>query len=121
MPKKVRRDKRGSSAVRSGAVGNSRRPHSVKDLLARRAPILTRVTAAAARASFWSEWLSKRLPAETGARISGVIEREDTLVIFAESAAWSARLRFDLQELEREILSAARGVTGVEVRVRPRG
>jgi hypothetical protein len=120
MPKKVRRDKRGSSTVSSGAVGNPRRPDSVKDLLARRAPTLMRVTTQAARASFWNEWLSKRLPAETVARVSGVVERDDTLIIFAESAAWSARLRFAVQELEREILTAARGVTGVVVRVRPR-
>jgi hypothetical protein len=120
MPKKVRRDKRSSSTVSSGAVGNPRRPHSVKDLLARRAPTLTRVTTQAARANFWNEWLSKRLPAEIRARISGVVERDDTLVIFAESAAWSARLRFSVQELEREIRTAAAGVTTVVVRVKPR-
>ena len=106
--------------MRSGAVGISRRPDSVKDLLARRAPGLTRVTTAAARASFWNEWLSARLPAGLGARLSGVVERDETLVIFAESAAWSARLRYTVQDLEREILAAAPGLTTVVVRVRPR-
>src|SRR5215472_4064313 len=120
MPKKVRRDKRGSSTVSSGAVGNLRRPDSVKELLARRAPTLTRVTTLTRRADFWHDWLSKRLPAETVARLSGVVEREGTLVIFAESAAWSARLRFAVQELEREILGAADGLNSVVVRVRPR-
>ena len=124
MPKKLRRYKRGSSTVSSGAVGDSRRPDSVKDLLARRAPTLTRVTTQAAhqaaRANFWHDWLSKRLPPETSARISGVVERDDTLVIFAESAAWSARLRFAVHELEREILAAATGLATVVVRVRPR-
>ncbi|HYB64050.1 MAG TPA: hypothetical protein VEC59_02195 [Steroidobacteraceae bacterium] len=79
-----------------------------------------RVTAQAARASFWNEWLSNHLPAETVARVSGVVERDDALVIFAESAAWSARLRFAVQELEREILAAAGGLSSVVVRVRPR-
>ena len=79
-----------------------------------------RVTALAARANFWNEWLSQRLPPELRPRISGVVERERTLVIFAESAAWSARLRFAVQELEREILTAAGGLSGVVVRVRPR-
>ena len=120
MPKKIRRYKRGSSAVSSGAVGNSRRPDSVKDLLARRAPNLMRVTTLTRRANFWHDWLSKRLPPETGVRVSGVVEREDTLVIFAESAAWSARLRFAVQELEPEILHAADGLKSVVVRVRPR-
>ena len=79
-----------------------------------------RVTTQAARAGFWNEWLSARLPAEAAARVSGVVEREGTLVIFAESAAWSARLRFTVLELEREILAASRGVERVVVRVRPR-
>jgi Dna[CI] antecedent, DciA len=79
-----------------------------------------RVTTAAARASFWSEWLAQHLPAELGTRISGVVEREGTLVIFAESAAWSARLSYTVQELEREILAAADGLERVVVRVRPR-
>jgi len=81
---------------------------------------LTRVTTLTRRANFWHGWLSKRLPPETGARVSGIVEREDTLVIFAESAAWSARLRFAVQELEREILAAGDGLQSVVVRVRPR-
>ncbi len=107
--------------MRNGAVGTSRQLDSVKDLLSRRAPALTRVTAQAARASFWNEWLTGHLPAEIGARVSGVVEREGTLVIFAESAAWSARLRYTVQELEREILAASGGLERVVVRVRPRG
>ncbi len=81
---------------------------------------MTRVTAQAARAKFWNDWLSQHLAAEIRARVSGVVERDDTLVIFAESAAWSARLRYSVQELEREILAAAPGLTAIVVRVRPR-
>jgi hypothetical protein len=120
MPKKTSRNKRGSSPMRSGAVGISRRLDSVKDLLSRRAPALMRVTTQAARASFWNEWLSLHLPPEIRPRVSGVVEREGTLVIFAESAAWSARLRYTVQDLEQEILAAARGLERVVVRVRPR-
>ena len=106
--------------MRSGAVGVSRQLDSVKDLLSRRAPALTRVTTQAGRASFWDEWLSGHLPAEIRPRISGVVEREGTLVIFAESAAWSARLRYAVQDLEPQILAAAAGLERVVVRVRPR-
>ena len=106
--------------MRNGAGPGSRGVHSVKELLTRRAPALTRVTAQAARANFWGAWLSERLPAEIRARISGVVERDGTLVIFAESAAWSARLRYSVQELEREILAAAGGIGAIAVRVRPR-
>jgi len=79
-----------------------------------------RVTTHTRRADFWSEWLSVHLPAQIRPRLSGVIERDGTLVIFAESAAWSARMRYSVLELEAEIRAAATDVTAIEVRVRPR-
>jgi hypothetical protein len=120
MPKKVRRDKRGSAAVSTGQRLAPRRPDSVNELLKRGVPALTRVTAHAARANFWNEWLSERLPAEIRTRISGVVERQGALVIFAESAAWSARLRYLIEELAPQIRAAAAGISEVVVRVRPR-
>ena len=94
--------------------------HSVKELLARRIPTLTRVTAQAARQNFWNGWLSTHLPAEIRTKVTGVTEREGTLVIFAENAAWSARLRYAILELEREIRAADPALTDIEVRVLPR-
>ena len=120
MPKKVRRDKRGSAPVRTGAGPKSRRLDSVKELLRVRVPVLQRATAQAERAHFWTGWLSSHLPPELHARVSGVVERDDTLVIFAESAAWSARLRYSVAELDAEIRAAGRRLAAVEVRVRPR-
>jgi hypothetical protein len=98
----------------------SRRADSVKDLLARHGPILTRVTDQAAQQNFWSQWLSAHLPAEIHARISGVSAHDGTLVIFAETAAWSARLRFAVLELERAIRAEDPQLTAVQVRVLPR-
>ena len=69
--------------------------HSVKDLLSGRLAHLTRVTDRPAP-DLWEAWLSAHLPAALPAKISGVHEREGTLVVFAESAAWCARLRFAL-------------------------
>ncbi|HEX8783538.1 MAG TPA: DciA family protein [Steroidobacteraceae bacterium] len=94
--------------------------HSVKELLARRVPTLTRVTAQASRQNFWNQWLSTHLPPEIRPRVTGVTEREGTLVIFAETAAWSARLRYAVLELEREIRAADPALTDIEVRVLPR-
>ncbi len=94
--------------------------HSVKDLLARTLPGLTRITDQAARANFWNQWLSAHLGPEIRARVSGVVERNGELVIFAESAAWCARLRYTLLELEGEIRSAVPAITAVAVRVLPR-
>jgi hypothetical protein len=81
---------------------------------------LTRVTAQASRQNFWNCWLSTHLPAEIRRRVSGVTERDGTLVIFAETAAWSARLRYAILELEREIRAADPALTDIEVRVLPR-
>jgi hypothetical protein len=123
MPKKTTRDKRGRAPVRTRAGHKSRSApaaHSVKDLLSRFAPALTRVTEKAEKQDFWGSWLASRLPPELNARISGVTEREGTVVVFAESAAWSARLKFALLELEPAARAAAAGFAGLEVRVLPR-
>jgi hypothetical protein len=93
---------------------------SVKELLARRLPGLTRVTDQAARQNFWNDWLSERLPAELRPRICGVSERNGTLVIFGESAAWSARLRYAVVELEPAMRAADPQLANIEVRVLPR-
>jgi len=97
-----------------------KRIHSVKELLARRLPTLTGVTDQARRQNFWNEWLSAHLPAQIRAHLSGVLEREGALVIFAESAAWSARLRYALKELEAELRAANFELADIELRVRPR-
>jgi hypothetical protein len=95
--------------------------HSVKDLLARRVPGLTRITAHTTRQYFWSCWLSEHLPLELRPKVSGVSETSGTLVIFAETAAWSARLRYAVLELEQEIRAADPELTEIKVRVLPRG
>jgi hypothetical protein len=107
--------------MRNGAAPLPAPAHSVKDLLGRALPSLTRVTDQAARANFWNRWLSAHLAPEICTRVSGVVERNGELVIFAESAAWCARLRFALLELETDIRAAAPTITAVAVRVLPRG
>ena len=106
--------------MRSRTGPTSTKVHSVKDLLARRAPGLTRITAHATRQYFWSCWFSARLPPEICPRLSGISERDGILTIFAESAAWSARLRYAVLELEREIRAADPSLLSIEVRVLPR-
>ena len=83
-------------------------------------PLLKRVTDQASRQQFWQSWLGGHIPAALHARISGLIERDGTLVIFAESAAWSARLRYAVLELESDIRAADPGLTAIRVRVLPR-
>ena len=107
--------------TRAGVKSKAGHPvHSVKDLLGRSAFTLTRVSAQAGRQQFWDHWLKARLAAELHGRISGISEQDRKLVIFAESAAWSARLRFALAELDDEIRQAAANISSVAVRVLPR-
>ena len=86
----------------------------------RRAPGLMRITAQSARQNFWSCWLPERLPPELRAKVSGISARGGTLVVFAETAAWSARLRYALLELEHEMRAADPTLIAIRVRVLPR-
>ena len=121
MPNKLRRDKRGGTRHLATNVSKPfRRPDSVKDVLGRLTPTLTRVSDQAVRQTFWKQWLAQHLPSELTPRLSGVVERDGTLVIFAESAAWSARLRYVIQDLEAQIREAQPTIQQVSVRVMPR-
>lgn len=81
---------------------------------------MTRVTQQVARQQGWREWLEARLAPKLAAQLSGVVERAGTLTIFAGSAAWSARLRFAVAELDGQIRAAAPRIAAIHVRVLPR-
>lgn len=117
MPKMTQphKQKNPSSAARH------RGTRSIGDLLTRSAPILSRIGDQSARQAFWRGWLSQRLPAGLAERVSGVTERDGELWVFAESAAWSARLRYAMQELDAAVREADPNVKQVVVRVLPRG
>jgi hypothetical protein len=66
------------------------------------------------------KWLENQLPQELVARLSGVVERQDTLVIFTESAAWSARVRYAVAEIEPALLREFPNISVLTVRVMPR-
>jgi hypothetical protein len=122
MPKMTRRNKRNES--RNASINGSRLSNptdSVKQILSNLTGGLKRVSEQRHRQDFWRDWLDAHLPAEITGKITGIVEREGTLVIFAESAAWSARLRFATQEIEDQIRAAKSGITDVSVRVLPRG
>lgn len=121
MPNKRRRDKRNGSINLATRVSKPfRRPDSVKEVLSRTSPMLKRVSDQAARQNFWSQWLAQHLPPELTSRLTGVVERDETLVIFTESAAWSARLRFVLQDLDTSLKQARPTIQHVSVRVMPK-
>jgi hypothetical protein len=121
MPNKLHRNKRrGSRNMATNVSKPFRSPDSVKDLLGRATPALLRVSDQASRQRYWRDWLAQHVPAGLTTRLSGVVERDDTLVIYAESAAWSARLRYVIQELEAQIKQAGPTIQHVSVRVMPK-
>jgi predicted nucleic acid-binding Zn ribbon protein len=94
---------------------------SVKALLSRSShSALGRVAEQRQSQSDWRRWLGSKLPAGLDARVSGVVERDGILVIFAESAAWSARLRFAIADLDVEIRRENPALRSVAVKVMPR-
>ena len=94
--------------------------HSVKDLLTRAVPVLSQAADQSARQAFWRPWLATRLPPELPPQITGITERNGTLTVFAASPAWSARLRYALQELQPRIRETQSDIKEVTVRVLPR-
>jgi hypothetical protein len=130
MPNKSRLHKRSnlkltarsprSVSKRSVSGPGSHSPHSVKDLLARSVPVLSQAADQSARQAFWRTWLEAHLPAELSPQITAITERDGNLVVFATSPAWSARLRYALQELRGQIREAQPDLEEVTVRVMPR-
>ena len=115
MPNKNKRHKPDKSQLRR----RGRSGDSVKDLLAANNPALARLSEQAARQALWREWLDSHLPQQARAHVSAVVERHATLVIFSSSAAWSARLRFAVAEIEAALKRAHPAIAQVEVRVLP--
>jgi len=107
-------------------VSNSRNPvrapESVKALLGRISRNVVAPVAEQRQAQEgWREWLRNKLPAHIETRVTGVVEREGTLTVFAETAAWSARLRLEIAELETQIRERNADVVKLVVKVMPRG
>jgi hypothetical protein len=116
MPNKINRDKR--SQPRVGR--RKRRIDSVKDLLQGAQSPFQRIKEQQAQQSHWQVWLDEHLPQALRREVTGVVERQATLVVFATSAAWSARVRLALAESEEDLKRAHPAIERIAVRVLPR-
>lgn len=121
MPNKIKRYKRGVVTTGRLHAGSSRKGASVKALLERLPGLaLGRISQQASVQARWREWLGKHLPAALLEHVSGVADQDGKLVVFTESAAWSARARYALAELEPLIKKEWPALRQVVVKVMPR-
>jgi hypothetical protein len=120
MPHRVKAHNRRRRRLGPATVSNRHKADSVKALLGNpsQSPIAG-LTAQAERHARITEWLEKQLPRALAVRITGVVERQDTLVIFTESAVWSARVRYAVAEIEPVLRQAFPQFSVVSVRVMP--
>lgn len=114
----------GSKSVsnsRTGTAPAARAPLSVNTLLSRISQsTLNRVASQRQAQQDWRSWLKNRLSSDIEAHITGVSESGEALTVFADSAAWSARLRFEIAEFEPEIRRQNEAIRKVVVKVMPR-
>ncbi|MFT3906043.1 MAG: DciA family protein [Steroidobacteraceae bacterium] len=82
--------------------------------------ILKQLTGAVSQQEAWQTWLAAQLPEPLAAHINSVIARGSELVVFADSAAWSERLRYALAPLQGRITGRAPEILQTRVRVQPR-
>jgi hypothetical protein len=96
-----------------------RKPINVKDLI-QKAPLLKKEAAQFFDVERqWRDFLGARLPDDLAARIAAVGSHPPQLTIYAESAAWSARLKYALAELEAAIRIQDPAIHSVVVKVKP--
>jgi hypothetical protein len=98
-----------------------RTPQSVNALLSRLSQsTLARVADQRQAQEDWRKWLKNRLPEDIDAHVTGAVERDTTLTVFADSAAWSARLRFAVAEIDTQIRERNAEIQKVLVKVLPK-
>lgn len=103
MPKPPGRHKKFPPSMSSRAANPGRKPFIVKDLLAK-SGLLSKASAQLVDSNQqWRDFFQKRLPEGMAAQIDTLVEDAGILTVFASSAAWSARLKYALLELEPEM------------------
>jgi len=123
MPKMPGRDKKIPTRIRRTKPAFRQAPASVNDLLQRRL-VLTGLTSRIPEQRAWCDWLKQQLPDELAVHLVNVVPKPISgaaaaveLVVFADSPAWSARLRYALVALKAQINAHDAAVQRTRVRV----
>jgi predicted nucleic acid-binding Zn ribbon protein len=119
MPKPPDRHNPSKVIRRPARQRPAKKPNSINDLLSGSGLLQQAIRRQTGREAFWREFLGARLPPELAARVTQIVEREGGLTVYAESAAWSARLRFAIAEHWDAVQAASPGISRWAVRVQP--
>jgi hypothetical protein len=117
MPNRTGRNKKIGSQIRGRVARERSRPRSVAELLA--APGSAARPPGGSQAPEWTDVIRGQLPAALGLHVSRAEYVKGALVLFTESAAWSARLRFALAEAGEAIRRLQPQVRKIVIRIAP--
>jgi hypothetical protein len=124
MHKKQRRYKKTGARNRAQGAYASRRPLSdvksnLKDIneLFLSRPGLRHIIAPLPAQQSWVEWLRAALAADLAGHVVGAVPKNGELVVFADTAPWSARLRYALAAMQGDITGRDAALTRITVRV----
>jgi hypothetical protein len=119
MPKKTTQYKKIGARSSRAKPRFGQMPPSVSELLSKR-PLFKALAAGLAPQAQWGAWLQSVLPAELGVHVVNVIPKRDHLIVYADSAAWSTRLRYELAAIEGQIGARDAKILRAVVRVMPK-
>lgn len=115
MPKKPPRDNRKRPELRTVHTAGAGAA-ALLQRITRRAQVVLPTAGAGSGAACWLERLRAALPLDQQPHLVEVLEKEQALVLFVDSAAWAGRIRLSLPELEElaggrelQVRLAARG------------
>ena len=111
MPKRPFRDKQ---TVRPGG-----RPRTVGDLMSTRLPALAQRALSAPEESEWHVAVMKALGPDLAIKVTRITLNSGRITVNAESAAWAARMRFQLADLPPRLAEVTPDFRELVVRVRP--
>lgn len=114
MPKKPPRDNRNRPELRTVHTAGASAA-ALLQRITRRAQVLLPAVSGAVAGGSWLERLREGLPEEQRRHLVDVLEKEQGLLLFVDSAAWAGRIRLSLPDLAG--LSAGRRL---DVRLAPR-
>jgi hypothetical protein len=91
-------------------------PKSINYLLSNRSGLRQLVDSIPAQQS-WAEWLRAALADELAGHIVSAVPKGAELVVFADSPAWGARLRYALAAMQSDIAARDSAISHTTVRV----